>query len=331
MAPDGGAGQGTCPSGVRHAAFRIASTRWRPRPRPAERVLGRARQAALRGRARPGSASAGARSTRTTATRDRGPALPRRVRTGVAAPTSASGSASRGSASCGRRSRRLGRPAADRRTADDGRELLDLAGRRRCRTGTATRRRASCRAGTASSSRTTSATGSCRPAHRAAVVKKNGDFLPTFLVDGFVAGLWSVETTKGAGDAAAGAVRRGRRGPIDGRWRPRARPAACGSSSPRPGDHDAGLGLTAGSRDGLAGLGVPPLDRAGEAVVELLARAVGQVEDPAAHVRPTVDDGHVSGRALVAEGDLRAARQAAMGDADEASGSGSGHRPCRCR
>ena len=34
-------------------------------------------------------------------------------------------------------------------------------------------------------------------AHRAAVAKKNGDFLPTFLVDGFVAGLWSVGTTKG--------------------------------------------------------------------------------------------------------------------------------------
>jgi hypothetical protein len=35
------------------------------------------------------------------------------------------------------------------------------------------------------------------PAHRAAVIKKNGDFLPTFLVDGFVAGLWSVGVTKG--------------------------------------------------------------------------------------------------------------------------------------
>lgn len=34
-------------------------------------------------------------------------------------------------------------------------------------------------------------------AHRAAVAKKNGDFLPTFLVDGFVAGLWSVTRTKG--------------------------------------------------------------------------------------------------------------------------------------
>lgn len=34
-------------------------------------------------------------------------------------------------------------------------------------------------------------------AHRAAVAKKNGDFLPTFLVDGFVAGLWSTSSTKG--------------------------------------------------------------------------------------------------------------------------------------
>jgi hypothetical protein len=33
--------------------------------------------------------------------------------------------------------------------------------------------------------------------HRAAVVKKNGDFLPTFLVDGFVAGLWAVEAKRG--------------------------------------------------------------------------------------------------------------------------------------
>lgn len=30
--------------------------------------------------------------------------------------------------------------------------------------------------------------------YRHAVIKKNGDFLPTFLVDGFVAGLWSLET-----------------------------------------------------------------------------------------------------------------------------------------
>jgi hypothetical protein len=33
--------------------------------------------------------------------------------------------------------------------------------------------------------------------HRAAVIKKNGDFLPTFLVDGFVAGLWSVAVSDG--------------------------------------------------------------------------------------------------------------------------------------
>lgn len=33
--------------------------------------------------------------------------------------------------------------------------------------------------------------------HRAAVAKKNGDFLPTFLVDGFVAGLWTVTAKKG--------------------------------------------------------------------------------------------------------------------------------------
>lgn len=30
--------------------------------------------------------------------------------------------------------------------------------------------------------------------HRAAVIKKNGDFLPTFLVDGLVAGLWVVDS-----------------------------------------------------------------------------------------------------------------------------------------
>jgi Winged helix DNA-binding domain len=35
-------------------------------------------------------------------------------------------------------------------------------------------------------------------AHRPAVAKKNGDFLPTFLVDGFVAGLWSTASRKGA-------------------------------------------------------------------------------------------------------------------------------------
>jgi Winged helix DNA-binding domain len=30
----------------------------------------------------------------------------------------------------------------------------------------------------------------------AAVAKANGDFLPTFLIDGFVAGLWSIEMQK---------------------------------------------------------------------------------------------------------------------------------------
>lgn len=34
-------------------------------------------------------------------------------------------------------------------------------------------------------------------AYRAAVIKKNGDFLPTFLVDGMVAGLWWAEASKG--------------------------------------------------------------------------------------------------------------------------------------
>jgi hypothetical protein len=34
-------------------------------------------------------------------------------------------------------------------------------------------------------------------AYRAAVIKKNGDFLPTVLVDGVVAGLWTVEAAKG--------------------------------------------------------------------------------------------------------------------------------------
>jgi len=37
------------------------------------------------------------------------------------------------------------------------------------------------------------------PEHTPAVAKKNGDFLPTFLLDGFVAGLWSVDR---AGDTA---------------------------------------------------------------------------------------------------------------------------------
>ena len=56
----------------------------------------------------------------------------------------------------------------------------------------------SSRAGTASSSATTSATGSCRTSSFHVVVRiKNGDFLPTFTVDGFVAGSWMVETTRG--------------------------------------------------------------------------------------------------------------------------------------
>jgi hypothetical protein len=35
------------------------------------------------------------------------------------------------------------------------------------------------------------------PEHRSAVVRKNGDFLPTVLVDGFVAGTWEVERAQG--------------------------------------------------------------------------------------------------------------------------------------
>jgi len=35
------------------------------------------------------------------------------------------------------------------------------------------------------------------PAHVPAIYKKNGDVLPTFLMDGVVAGLWSAETVKG--------------------------------------------------------------------------------------------------------------------------------------
>lgn len=35
------------------------------------------------------------------------------------------------------------------------------------------------------------------PEHKPAVIKKNGDVLPTFLVDGFVSGLWSARTTRG--------------------------------------------------------------------------------------------------------------------------------------
>jgi hypothetical protein len=35
------------------------------------------------------------------------------------------------------------------------------------------------------------------PAHRDAVIKKNGDFLPTFLVDGWVAGRWSTSVKRG--------------------------------------------------------------------------------------------------------------------------------------
>ncbi len=34
-------------------------------------------------------------------------------------------------------------------------------------------------------------------AFRDVVIKKNGDFLPTILVDGVVAGLWAVAVTKG--------------------------------------------------------------------------------------------------------------------------------------
>ena len=47
------------------------------------------------------------------------------------------------------------------------------------------------------------------------MAKKNGDFLPTFLVDGFVAGLWSVATTKGVATLRLEPF--GRSGPADRR------------------------------------------------------------------------------------------------------------------
>jgi hypothetical protein len=37
------------------------------------------------------------------------------------------------------------------------------------------------------------------PKHAGAVLKKNADILPTFLIDGYVAGTWSSEIVKGEG------------------------------------------------------------------------------------------------------------------------------------
>ena len=61
---------------------------------------------------------------------------------------------------------------------------------------------------------------------------------------------------------------------------------------------------------------------AGEAVMELGARAVAQVPGATAHVRATIDDRHRQRDALVAEGHERAARERPMGDADERLGQG---------
>jgi hypothetical protein len=81
------------------------------------------------------------------------------------------------------------------RTADDGRALLDLAGSQ----APDADRDVSPRFLSRWDSVLISYDARDRilpPAHRAAVIKKNGDLLPTFLVDGFVAGLWTAMTTK---------------------------------------------------------------------------------------------------------------------------------------
>jgi hypothetical protein len=83
-------------------------------------------------------------------------------------------------------------------TGDDGRELVDIDGR------------PTPRADRAASPRFLSRWDSAligydvrdrlmAPAHRSAVMKANADVLPTFLVDGFVAGTWSIERS---GEAA---------------------------------------------------------------------------------------------------------------------------------
>ena len=78
---------------------------------------------------------------------------------------------------------------------------------------------------------------------------------------------------------------------------------------------------------------VPPLHRAGVAVVELVAEAVRQVPHPAVHERPTVDDGRRDHPAVarVAELDERAAWAASDGRRRRCPWSWSCRTPCRCR
>src|SRR4051812_19948700 len=59
-------------------------------------------------------------------------------------------------------------------------------------------------------------------------------------------------------------------------------------------------------------------DRAGRAEAELLLRRGGQVVVAAAHVGAAVDHPHLQGAALVVQGDLGAARQRLVRNADRA-------------
>jgi hypothetical protein len=77
-------------------------------------------------------------------------------------------------------------------TGDDGRELVDLDGRPTPRADRSARPRFLSRWDSALIGYD-ARDRLMAPAHRSAVMKANADVLPTFLVDGFVAGIWSIE------------------------------------------------------------------------------------------------------------------------------------------
>ena len=117
-------------------------------------------------------------------------ALPRRVRAGDASPIGAlvgpaGGADPAGSSSASKRAGDL------RRFADETRRGAARPRRRpAARRATRRPRRACCRCGTACSSPSTTGDGSSATRIGRVVIARNGDTLPTFLVDGLVAGRW---------------------------------------------------------------------------------------------------------------------------------------------
>ena len=117
-----------------------------------------------------------------------------------------------------------GRPARCAGSRTSAARTCSISSTRRGRRRACPRHRGCCRCGTACCWPTPTGRGSSRDADRAIVIAKNGDTLPTFTVDGRVAGLWWAERDDPGADPHI-VLEPFRADPRRGTTRPRARSA----------------------------------------------------------------------------------------------------------